>query len=101
MTEFDLEKMANASSWLCDTELSGAHGTLCVKLSLRGKKEFYFRYYTKKNKRVRLFLGVHDRRGLSGLTLNVASKRAKQLSSLHEAGITNVREYLQDRVASV
>lgn len=97
ITDQQLQTIPKENTWLCDTALSSGHGILCVKLAPCGIKEFYFRYYTKANKRVRLALGYYDSSGKRGLTLRCAREKADQLSALHEAGITNIREHLQQR----
>lgn len=82
-------------TWLCDSTEDIEHGVLCARLTVKGRAKFYFRYYTTNRKRVRLLLGYYDPEGIMGITLGEARQKATELSFLHRAGITNIREHLQ------
>ncbi|EAT14645.1 Arm DNA-binding domain-containing protein [Desulfuromonas acetoxidans] len=94
ITDIELQHVPEKDTWLCDADFNTGHGVLCAKVSTTGERKFYFRYYTENFKRVRLALGKYDPAGRRGLTLYSARKKARELSSLHKAGIKNIREHL-------
>ena len=81
--------------WLSEVTIYG-HGSLVLRVTPNGERLFYFRYTNSANKRITLSIGTYSRTGDSGtMTLAQASLKAKELASLHKAGIKDIKEHLE------
>lgn len=89
------KRPADTDLWLSETVIWG-HGSLVGRISPTGERLLYFRYRTEDGKRDTLPIGNYGK-GVGLLTLEQARQRCLELAEIHKSGISNVREYLEQR----
>lgn len=93
-------KPASKDIWLNESAPKG-HGRFIARITPKGERLFYFRYTDSKGARVRLPIGSYNKDGIKGLTVKSARKKARELSDLYLSGITDLREYLDVKQATI
>lgn len=93
-------KPDNKDIWLNESAPKG-HGRFIARVTPKGERLFYFRYTDSKGARVRLPIGSYNKDGIKGLTVKDARKKARELSDLYLSGITDLREYLDAKQATI
>lgn len=89
-------KPGKGSRWLSESVMRG-HGALTVRITPKGERIFYFRYVDSQGKRVTMPIGSYSREEKQGcMTLVQARLRAKELAGLHQSGITDLRQHLEE-----
>lgn len=87
----------NSDQWLTQPFKRGA-GVFLARITPTGERLFYFRYTDDKGRRPFLPIGPYHPKGINGLTLAEAYRRATELSTLYQSGVRNLREHF-DREA--
>jgi integrase len=70
--ELQRAKPGPKDRWLSEGLRTHGIGRLCVRISVRNAKHFYFRYTDPTRKRVKLPIGQYDPTGVDGITLDAA-----------------------------
>ncbi len=100
ITDTEIRKpSASGYTRLSETLIHG-HGNLIARITPKGERIFYFRYTDEQGKRIDLRIGSYSMGG-SGedqkRSLAKARAYAQLLAELHQSGIKNIREHLDEQ----
>jgi integrase len=83
--------------WISETLLWG-YGSLVARITTTGERLFYFRYQNSKSKRVFISLGAYNKTGNQVcLTLSEARNKGLELAQIHQSGIKDIVEHLEQK----
>lgn len=88
-------KPTNKHTWLTESMIWG-HGSLVARITPSGARLFYFRYSNSENKMVRHPIGAYGTEG-DLLTVAAAREKAMELAVLHQSGILDIKEHLEQQ----
>ena len=87
-------KSAKRDLWLTEDAPRGA-GRFVARITPSGERLFYFRYTAPNGTREWLSIGPYDPTGKAGFTLATAREKAKELSSIYQAGAKDLKGHLE------
>jgi integrase len=87
-------KPSGVDQWLMQPFKRGA-GVFVGRITSTGERLFYFRYTDSRGRRPFLPIGPYHPRGVGGMTLAAAFKKATELSALYQSGIRDLREHFE------
>lgn len=85
------------SLWASESAIWG-HGSLVARVTPSGQRMFYFRYQNSAGNRDSLLIGSYSAKPAEGyLTLTEARSKAYELAALHQSGILNIRQHIENQ----
>ena len=88
------KKPSGKDVWLSDHAPKG-HGRFVARITITGKRLFYFRYTDPSRKSVLVLIDKYDQKGKNGLTLEEARAKARELSDTYRDGKVDLKGHIE------